>query len=104
MDKLSVALNSSGIEGYLGNAFGNHVCYTDDLCLFSLSSTGMQQLLNICLNHAIDHQILYNGLKLYNYIIHYALKVHLLKSLNHELFFNLLKIYIVEIVGIYKKQ
>ena len=30
--KLSVALNSSGIGGYLGNVFLNHLCYADDLC------------------------------------------------------------------------
>ena len=38
MDDLSVALNNSGIEGYLGDAFLNHLCYTDDICLISLSS------------------------------------------------------------------
>ena len=38
MDELSVALNNSGIEGYLGNAFLNHLCYADDICLISLSS------------------------------------------------------------------
>ena len=32
MDKLSIALNSSGIGGYLGNVFLNHLCYADDLC------------------------------------------------------------------------
>ena len=43
MDKLSIALNSSGIGGYLGNVFLNHLCYADLLvCLISLSSTGMQ--------------------------------------------------------------
>ena len=38
MDDLSVALNNSGIGGYLGDAFLNHLCYTDDICLISLSS------------------------------------------------------------------
>ena len=38
MDDLSVALNNSGIEGYLGDAFLNHLCYADDICLISLSS------------------------------------------------------------------
>ena len=38
MDDLSVALNSSGIAGYLGDAFLNHLCYADDICLISLSS------------------------------------------------------------------
>ena len=38
MDDLSVALNNSGIGGYLGDAFLNHLCYADDTCLISLSS------------------------------------------------------------------
>ena len=38
MDDLSVALNNSGIEGYLGDAFLNNLCYADDICLISLSS------------------------------------------------------------------
>ena len=38
MDDLSVALNNSGIEGYLGDAFLNHLCYADDICLIRLSS------------------------------------------------------------------
>ena len=53
MDDLSTALNSSGIEGYLGRAFLNHLCYADDLCIITLSSSGMQQLLNICQSYAI---------------------------------------------------
>ena len=31
MDDLSVALNNSGIWGYLGDAFLNHLCYADDI-------------------------------------------------------------------------
>ena len=38
MDDLSVALNNSGIGGYLGDAFLNHLCYADHICLISLSS------------------------------------------------------------------
>ena len=63
MDDLSIALNNSGIGGYLGDAFLNHLCYTDDICLISLFSSGMQQLLNICQNYASNHQLLYNGAK-----------------------------------------
>ena len=62
-DKLSIALNSSGIGGYLGNVFLSHLCYADDLYLISLSFTGMQQLLNICQSYVVDHQLLYNGSK-----------------------------------------
>ena len=60
MDKLSIALNSSRIGGYLRNVFRNHLCYADDQCLSSLSSTGTQLLLNICQKYANDHQLLYN--------------------------------------------
>ena len=38
MDDLNLALNNSGIGGYLGDAFLNHLCYADDICLISLSS------------------------------------------------------------------
>ena len=38
MDDLSVALNNSGIGGNLGDALLNHLYYTDDICLISLSS------------------------------------------------------------------
>ena len=67
MDDLNTALNSSGIGGggggYLGRAFINHLCYADDLCIITLSSSGMQQLLNICQSYAIKQQLLYNGSK-----------------------------------------
>ena len=39
----------------------------DDICLISLSSSGMQQLLNICQNYATNHQLLYNGAKLFSF-------------------------------------
>ena len=35
MGDLSVALNNSGIGGYLGDAFLNHLCYADDICLIA---------------------------------------------------------------------
>ena len=38
MDDLSLVLNNSGIGGYLGDAFLNHLCYANDICLISLSS------------------------------------------------------------------
>ena len=45
MDDLSLTLNCSGIRGYIGTTLMNHLCYANDLCLISLSSSGMQQLL-----------------------------------------------------------
>ena len=60
---LRMHLNSSGIGGYLRTAFINHLCYADDLCLISLSSSGMQQLLHICNEYAAEHQLICNGSK-----------------------------------------
>ena len=48
MDQLSIRLNRSGIGGNIGGHLINHLCYADDLCLISLSSVGMQSLLDIC--------------------------------------------------------
>ena len=41
----------------------NHLCYADHLCLISLSSAGMQKLLNLCSKYAVDHSLKYNAKK-----------------------------------------
>ena len=63
MDGLSVLLNSSNIGGQIGHTFLNHLCYADDLYLISLSSAGMQKLLNLCSKYAVDHSLTYNAKK-----------------------------------------
>ena len=63
MDGLSTSLNSSNIGGHIGGDILNHLCYADDMCLISLSSAGMQRLLNICNDYADQHSLLYNGNK-----------------------------------------
>ena len=64
MDQLSIRLNRSGIGGDIGGHLINHLCYADDLCLISLSSAGMQSLLDICNSYAIEHVLTYNSNKL----------------------------------------
>ena len=61
MDDLSIKLNQSGIGGVIGGHLINHLCYADDLCLRSLSSAGMQNLLDMCSTYAIEHLLTYNG-------------------------------------------
>ena len=61
-------VNSSGIGGYLLNTFINHLCYADELCLISLSSSGMQQLLHICNEYVAQHQLIYNGSMSFFYV------------------------------------
>ena len=75
MDDLSKTLNNSGIGAYIGDAFLNHLCYADDICLISLSSSGMQQLLNICQNYANNHQLLYNDAKAFSLCFRSDIKI-----------------------------
>ena len=63
MDDLSTSLNDSGIGGHIGEKTINHLCYADDICLIALSSSAMQQLLNICHTYFTEHSLLYNGNK-----------------------------------------
>ena len=42
------------------------MCYADDMCLISISSSGMQQLLNVCHSFSIEHSLLYIGTKSYS--------------------------------------
>ena len=60
MDKLSIALNDTAIGGTIGGQLLNHLCYADDMCLISISSSGMQQLFNVCHSFSIEHSLLYN--------------------------------------------
>ena len=63
MDDLSLKLNCSGIGRCIGTPFINRLCYADDLCLISLSSSGMQHLLKICKEYASTHKLFCNGSK-----------------------------------------
>ena len=63
MDDLSISLYNSGIGGHIGEKNINHLCYADDICLIALSSSAIQQLLNICNTYSIEHSLLYNSNK-----------------------------------------
>ena len=85
MDQLSVKLNASNIGGDIGGVLVNHLCYADDICLISLSSAGMQQLLNICDTYAKEYDLLYNGSKSYSLCFKPKCSIfnRLLFTLNH---------------------
>ena len=63
MDGLSLLLNNTNIGGTLNGKQLNHISYADDLCLLSISSAGMQRLLNICEEYGVDHDLIYNSTK-----------------------------------------
>ena len=48
IDGLSDILNKSSVGGSIGGKRINHMLYANDLCIVSLSSAGLQQLLTIC--------------------------------------------------------
>ena len=60
IDGLSDILNKSTIGGPIGGKLINHLLYADDLCIVSLSSAGLQQLLSICDQYCASHSLTFN--------------------------------------------
>ena len=60
IDGLSDILNKSSVGGSIGGKRINHMLYADDLCIISLSSAGLQQLLTICDQYCAMHSITFN--------------------------------------------
>ena len=57
IDGLSDILNKSSVGGSIGGKRINHMLHADDLCIVSLSSAGLQQLLTICDQYGAMHSI-----------------------------------------------
>ena len=62
-NELSELLNKSGIGGNIGRTIINHMLYADDICIVSLSSSGLQHLLNICIDYSERHDLTFNAKK-----------------------------------------
>ena len=90
-DDLSTSLNNSGIGGHIGEKTINHLCYADDICLIALSSSAMQQLLNICHTYSTKHSLLYNSNKSFSL----CFKLRTIKFTRLCFFLAVLKILIV---------
>ena len=63
VDELSKLLNSCYTGCIVGEKTINHVMYADDLVVFSPCESGLTDLLRICENFGISHDILYNSKK-----------------------------------------
>ena len=63
LDDLSIILNESGIGCYMLGFLVNHLIYADDITLLSPSSTGLQKLINLCVDYASAHSIVFNSKK-----------------------------------------
>ena len=78
IDDLSLKLNCSGVGGYIGTSFINHLCYADDLCLISLSSSGTCLIFVKSMHSHISYCIMDES------HLHYvSRKTHLKSVLNH---------------------
>ena len=61
INDLSIQLSQTGIGGSIDGKFVNHMTYADDLCVISLSSSGLQSLLNICTDYCQLHDLTFNA-------------------------------------------
>ena len=61
INDFSIRLTNSGIGGTLGGKFVNHMIYTDDQCIVSLSSSGLQTLLNMRIDYCHLYDIKFNA-------------------------------------------
>ena len=53
VNELSELLSKSGIVGIMGGTIINHMLYADDICIVSLSSSGLQQYVMTTVNYMI---------------------------------------------------
>ena len=60
IDGHSHKLHNSTIRGSSWGIRANHMLYADDLCVISLSSAGLQQLLVQCDDYVRKHSITFN--------------------------------------------
>ena len=69
MDDLSQKLNKVTAGCFIGNKCLNHIMFADDICVFSPSLLGVQDLLNVCFEYAKSHHITFNHNKSYGMTI-----------------------------------
>ena len=60
MDQLSYSLNQIATGCCVGDDCLNHLIYADDICCFSPSIEGLQELIDICSDYAHTHEISFN--------------------------------------------
>ena len=63
VNDLSVSLNKLDIGCLYNGIIINNFLYADDSCVLAPSPAGLQKLLNVCSQYAIEHTIIYNPKK-----------------------------------------
>ena len=60
MNDLSSELNTLKIGCFVGNKCVNNIMYADDICCIAPCINGLQKLIDVCLNYASFHNIVFN--------------------------------------------
>ena len=63
IDQLSKDINRISAGCYIGNTLVNHIIYADDICCFSSSVAGLQDLLDVCDRFSYKNGIVFNSNK-----------------------------------------
>ena len=61
MDDLSRKLDSVQSGCFVGSSLLNHLMFADNLCVFSLSVKGLQKLVNVCKEYAVNNCTIFNN-------------------------------------------
>ena len=105
IDNLLILLNNSKIGCNIFNIFINNLAYADDIILLSPSVYALQLLIDMCVEYASEHNIIFNSSKSECILFNYGRKCHntpivllydkplcwkyTVKHLGHTLNFNL---------------
>ncbi len=63
LDQLLLDIESSGYGCYIGTAYMGALSYADDITLSSPSLTGLQKMVDICSNYAVEYHMQFNPKK-----------------------------------------
>ena len=63
MHDFGMILNNANKDGHIKGAKCDRIWHADDLCLISITSSGMQTLLNICELYGRENDLIYNNKK-----------------------------------------
>ena len=63
IDELLLKLKRNGTGCFVGHLFCGAVGYADDIILLCPTLSGLKEMITICENYALEHNILFNGSK-----------------------------------------